>query len=228
MPDSSAERLRRIWTSYNIPPRLINARLNNYYPQNDQQLSALQRCCAYANDGLENIMNGCGLFFEGPVGTGKTHLAVATVYEIVARNVMHFGNQGLKRETSVYGHQYYEGIQCFFASVVELLDAIRSSYHEGREGYRKFHGMIMRARNDELVILDDLGAEKPTDWVEEQLYGLIDYRYRNKLCTFFTTNCSIKTLKNNLGAHTVSRIMEMSQGILVTGPDYRTRYVRSD
>ncbi|HWP96141.1 MAG TPA: hypothetical protein VN426_04765 [Syntrophomonadaceae bacterium] len=59
--------------------------------------------------------------------------------------------------------------------------------------------LLNRARNDDMVVFDDIGAEKPSDWVEEQLYALIDVRYRMLRSTIFTTNCTMKQLEAQIG-----------------------------
>jgi DNA replication protein DnaC len=86
--------------------------------------------------------------------------------------------------------------------------------------------LLRRARSDDLVILDDIGAEKPSDWVAEQLYALIDVRYRMLRSTVFTTNCTMKQLESQIGIRSVSRIMEMCEGIKVEGEDWRKRVIK--
>lgn len=72
-------------------------------------------------------------------------------------------------------------------------------------------------------MLDDVGTESPTEWVEEQLYSLIDLRYRMQRSTIFTPNCTVNQLEKQLGCRVVSRIIDMTDGIKVDGPDYRKR-----
>ena len=79
-------RLKTIWQSCGVPKKLKNATLSNYTPNNQNQAQALKKCTEYTASGLENIKQGEGLFFFGPVGTGKTHLAVATVQAIISKN----------------------------------------------------------------------------------------------------------------------------------------------
>ena len=75
-----------IWDSYNLPKRLRGSRLEDYIPQHISQEPALERLRSYAAEGVERIKQGTGLFIHGPVGTGKSHMAVATVYETVKNN----------------------------------------------------------------------------------------------------------------------------------------------
>jgi DNA replication protein DnaC len=109
--------------------------------------------------------------------------------------------------------------------VVDLLGLLRESYsaEQLRSPARR---LLRRARSDALVVLDDIGAEKPSDWVEEQLYALIDVRYRMMRSTIFTTNCTMKQLEVQIGSRSVSRIMEMCEGVKVGGEDWRKRGIK--
>ena len=71
--------------------------------------------------------------------------------------------------------------------------------------------------------MDDLGAEKPSDWVSEQLYMIINSRYEDMLPTIITTNCNTKELIERLGERTVSRIIEMTEPVTIKASDYRLK-----
>lgn len=220
-------RLRAIWESIDVPPRLAAATLDNYKPDNPSQELALKVCRSFASQGLDNLDQGRGLFFQGPIGTGKSHLSVATLRAVVENNPGHFGRPPSR--SPFYDEPVYEGHYCSLVSVVELLDRLKESYKEDRlrDAFRddriwaSTRDLLHRCRCDTIVILDDIGAQKPTDWVEEQLYSLIDLRYRMQRSTFFTTNCSLKQLEGQIGYRCVSRIMEMCEGIKVEGKDWR-------
>lgn len=205
-----------IFYSYNIPPRLRGARLENYKAATTEQERALKRCSDYSANAIENIKIGKGLFLHGGVGTGKTHLAVATAYDAICR----YPDKFSKRP----GFDDYDpgknGYRFSFIPVVDLLDAIRDSYSG------KKNDIIHRAKADELIVLDDIGAEKPTDWVEERLYALIDLRYRMQRSTIYTTNCTVAQLEAQIGARAISRIIEMTDGIKFDGPDYRRKKLK--
>lgn len=84
----------------------------------------------------------------------------------------------------------YDGYYCSMVSVMDLLGTLRESLGEDhlKVAARR---MLHQARSDTIVILDDIGAERPSNWVKEQLYALIDLRYRRKRSTFITTNCTL-------------------------------------
>lgn len=211
-------RLKEVWTSCNVPPRLANAAFKNYMTNCPEQEKALHKCQAFAGTGIENIHQGRGLFLQGSVGTGKSHLAVSTLRAILEDNIDLFGKP-LNGE-ALAGETIYEGMYCSMISVVDLLGTIRESF-DADNLKAPTRRLLHRARADALVILDDIGAEKPSDWVEEQLYALIDLRYRMKRSTIFTTNCSLKQLENQIGSRAVSRIFEMCEGVKVGGRDWR-------
>lgn len=104
-----------------------------------------------------------GLLFMGPPGTGKTHLAVAALRALIARG--------------------FEGV---FFDFQNLLDRIRSGYDQAsgtmdREAYRT-------ALDAEVLLLDDLGAHRVTDWVEDTITSIVTHRCNNKKSTIITTN----------------------------------------
>lgn len=222
--DSSSEeaRFQAVWSSCRIPPRLAAASFETYMPTCPEQERALEKCRAYADHGLDNIDQGKGLFLKGPVGTGKSHLSISILRAIIQKHSDRFGTPS--SETVYFGQPVYGGYCCSVISVVDLLGLLRESFsaEQLRAPARR---MLRRARNDALVILDDIGAEKPSDWVEEQLYVLIDVRYRMLHSTVFTTNCTMKQLESQIGFRSVSRIMEMCEGVKVDGEDWRKRKI---
>jgi len=220
--DFSGEELRFqvLWSSYGIPPRLAGASFENYMPTCPEQERALEKCRAFAADGLDNIAQGRGLFFKGSVGTGKSHLSVSTLRAVMENNIDRFGKPD--SENCFVGEPVYDGLYCSMVSVVDLLELLRESFsadHLRAPARRLLH----RCRTDAVVILDDIGAEKPSDWVEEQLYALIDVRYRMQRSTIFSTNRTMKQLESQIGCRSVSRIMEMCEGVKVGGEDWRKR-----
>lgn len=144
-----------------------------------------------------------GIFFHGPKGTGKTMLAYLIAKERIKR-----------------------GTPTMFVFVPELLGKYRAAYHDANmEDPSKI------AKDADLLILDDIGAERATAWVAEQLMELINYRYSNRLQTIFTSNYSLQELAEHLaaggdvvsGERIASRIMGMTVAIPVTGEDWRAR-----
>lgn len=136
-----------------------------------------------------------GLFLSGGVGAGKTRMVASIANELAVR---------------------YE-IRPVVWPVPELLERLRRSVASG-EG----EDLLESVRRARCLILDDIGAERLTDWIQERLYLIIDYRYRQGLPTLFTSNLTLKELTDRLSHRIASRIIGMSRLILMkdTG-DYR-------
>jgi DNA replication protein DnaC len=146
-----------------------------------------------------------GLLFVGPVGVGKTHLAVA-----VLRGLME------------------KGAQCLFREYGSLLKEIQDSYsHVSRSSEVSVLEPVCQA---EVLVLDELGASKPTDWVLDTMNHIIGRRYNDKRLTIFTTNYGDEretpageTLQDRIGARLRSRLYEMCTTVGIKGEDYRLR-----
>ncbi len=143
--------------------------------------------------------DGSSLVLGGGTGVGKTHLAVAMVQLLVSR-----------------------GKCAVFVPTVDLLDEIKNGYGDGRSD------QIERgAREADCLVLDDLGAQRTTEWAAERLFALMDDRYRNGRQTVITTNAaSMKALGESLGdkgARIISRLSESAQALFIKAKDYRGR-----
>src|SRR3712207_6205452 len=155
----------------------------------------------YLKNWEENREFGKGLYFCGGVGTGKTHLAVAVMNELMQR----------KRVPSL------------FVTVPEFLDNLREAYMiPGRD----LDEWMDTVKNADLLVLDDLGSERPTEWVREHLFVIVNHRYRDALPTLFTSNIGPRDLATQLGEQTASRIIAMCDWISLKGEDYRETIVR--
>lgn len=160
-----------------------------------------QQAYDITKDYVENFniykRDGKGLLLSSIPGTGKTHLCGAITNKLL-------GNM-----TSVV-----------FVVVPELLQKIRNTYGHGTET----EAQIMYGLTEcDLLILDDVGAEKKSDWTTEKLFTVIDSRYRNNQPIIFTTNCGSQELKVRIGIRTFSRIMEVCTPVTMTCDDYRLR-----
>jgi len=194
--DARVETLQR---KSGLSKRMVNYGLDNFRPMVSE---STQRAVAKVTDYImgwdENREAGRGLYLCGGVGTGKTHLAVAVLNELIRK----------KRVPSL------------FVTVPELLDNLRGTYdHPGRN----LDEWMDAVKNAEFLVLDDLGSEKPTAWVQERIFVIVNHRYREALPTVFTSNIGPKDLAAQLGERTASRIIAMCPGnwISLEGADYR-------
>jgi DNA replication protein DnaC len=154
----------------------------------------------YVDDLEARLEAGRGLWLMGDVGTGKTSLAM-----LASKAALEQG-----RSVAIY-------------SLPRLLARIRRTYDAdvGEQSYLEFFERLTAV---DLLHLDDLGAEKRTDWVLEQLYSLIDERYESQRSIVVTTNLDQSRLEEQIGARTVSRLVEICGDPLpLFGDDLRYR-----
>lgn len=137
-----------------------------------------------------------GVMLYGKAGVGKSHLMLA------------FANRWIPEHVNV-----------FFKSTSTLFDELRAGYENG-----KFQGLLDDVCKRQVLVMDDIGAEKPTPWVEEKLFQILDYRLNHGLPTFFTTNCSPTTMKGNFHERITSRLKELAVVVEVGGEDRRNRH----
>ncbi len=146
----------------------------------------------------ENLDAGRGLWFGGDVGTGKTSLAM-----LVA-----LAAEGAGRSVAIY-------------PVTRLLAEIKDTYDSQSGG--SYMRLFRRLCSVDLLQLDDLGAEKRTEWVLEQLYAIVNERWQDQRSIVITTNITdLDELRDQVGARTVSRLVEICGDPLpIMGPDLR-------
>jgi DNA replication protein DnaC len=143
------------------------------------------------------LAEGKGLWLTGPPGTGKTTLAM-----LVSKTALE------------------RGFSVAIYSLPKLLARIRRTYDTDRheEPYLEF---FERLTSVDLLHVDDLGVEKRSDWVLEQLYALINERYESQRSVLVTTNLEVAELEDQIGQRTVSRLSEMCEAVPLFGDDRR-------
>jgi DNA replication protein DnaC len=154
----------------------------------------------YTDELDDNLDAGRGLWLMGDTGTGKTTLAM-----LVSRLALEAG-----RTVAIY-------------SLPKLLARIRRTYdaEAGEDSYLQF---FERLTSVDLLHIDDLGAEKRSDWVLEQLYALVNERYEAQRSIVVTTNLDQAALEEQIGSRTVSRLVEICGDPLpLFGDDRRIR-----
>jgi len=207
-----------------IPPRFRECDFHNYYPKNDSQYFAHN----FASRLVEEYPAvDAGLLFMGSVGVGKTHLAIAILKDLIEK----------------------KGVTCLFYESGSLLKAIQDSYNPiSQNSEMRVLAPVYQA---EVLVLDELGATVPTNWVRDTMYQIINTRYNNKKLTIFTTNYldeprsaetndepaerkrrrtfaadriqEMTTLEERIGTPLRSRLYEMCKKVMIDGEDYRKR-----
>jgi len=140
---------------------------------------------------------GRGLWLFGDTGTGKTTLAM-----LVSKAALEAG-----RSVAIY-------------SLPKLLARIRRTY-DSEPGGDSYLAFFERLTSVDLLHIDDLGAEKRSDWVLEQLYALINERYETERSVVVTTNLPHEQLEEQIGGRTVSRLSQICDEVACFGADRR-------
>lgn len=98
-------------------------------------------------------------------------------------------------------------------SAAELFDEMRTA--------EQSKVVLQSVKSSPLLILDDLGSERKTEWVEERLFLIVDFRWQWRLPMIVTTNLTPETFQEKVSERVTSRLFEDCQYITVTGDDYR-------
>lgn len=209
-------RTARSLAAAHIPPRYTHCAFTNFdlYPErggprNPSLWNAFTLLQSYLKE--YPMVDGKGLLLTGGTGVGKTHLIVALVKGLVEK-----------------------GAEALFLDYQELLKRIQSSYDPTALTAERH---IMRPVLDtEVVIIDDLGANRISEWVEDTINYLLNHRYNEKKPTLLTANLSREamggppgnrftrpTFEERLGPRVASRLHEMCRLVEITAEDYRKR-----
>ncbi len=202
-----------------IPARYSNCTLANFESHNDSHKDALKISKKFiANYPAQDV----GLLFIGPCGVGKTHLAAAILAELVTK----------KKAAGI------------FYDFRDLIREIQSTFSPDSDVSES--DVLRPIFGSDILVLDELGAQRPSTWVEETLFFIINRRYNERRLTIFTSNYPDTsdeedtrapmfkksagfgatrkpedTLVDRIGVRLRSRIYEMCKVVEVAGEDYR-------
>jgi DNA replication protein DnaC len=183
--------------------------------EQEQRLEARRRSQEYVERfvGPDGAFTSSGLIYVGATGVGKTHLAVAVARELIER---------------------YR-VRARFVDFTALLFDIQSTFTPGAALSKS--DILAPVTDSELLVLDDLGAQKPSGWVDEVLYLILNGRYARRLPTLFTTNYALdlgnegeldrtpgrnrEALGRRISHRLVSRLFEMAEPIEIEVRDFR-------
>ena len=153
-----------------------------------------------------------GLYLTGQVGTGKTHAAWATLGAWCrATRTRPHGEESPTIEWG--GASGRTAPNIIFTRLTDLLDDLRP----GEAAVRT----IRDCQRAALLVIDDIGAEKPSEWTQERVYSVIDHRYANCLPLIVTSNLPPSKLADQIGERAASRLAEMCEVVAMTGTDRR-------
>ena len=204
-----------------IPRRYEHCAFENFDVRKDrlsgQANRYLELAKLYAHRFVEEYPNDFGLLFIGPTGAGKTHLAVAVLRELILR----------------------KGVPCLFYDFRDLLKTIQDSWNTVSQTSES--QVLQRVLTTEVLLLDELAALNPSDWVKETLAHIVNTRYNQKLVTLITTTLpfaeasedsdvrtpageavpEVERTLNQYGVTLRSRLYEMCKVIEIQSDDYR-------
>ncbi len=195
-----------------IPPKYEDATLESY----DARFAGADPSLAWAHMVAERFTNdypammtpGRALMFSGSSGLGKTHLAVGILKVLVLEKGC-------------------DGLFCYYQ---QLLKDIQNSWNPQTSSTEL--QVLEPVFNAEILVLDDLGSVKPTDWVWDMVAMILNTRYNHKRVTIVTTNFENlpagssgagMTLGDRIGDRMRSRLLEMCREVKMQGQDYRER-----
>lgn len=194
----------RLLESARVPARFARTELDSYYPNSDSQHIALRRARQFVE--AFPVLDGKGLLFHGPFGVGKTHLAVGMLKAVMRK----------------------AGARGYFFETPELLRQVRHTYNTRVDETEM--GVLRPVLDAEVLVLDDLGSEKTSEWVQETLGLVINTRYNARRPTIVTSNLHDPTDSSDpnsfmfqIGARTRSRLLEMCEWIEIQGADFRDK-----
>jgi DNA replication protein DnaC len=203
-----------------IPKRYEHCELSNFEFDGPHAnlMKARMAACKFVE---EYPLDNTGLLLIGSIGVGKTHLAVGIIKELVLSN----------------------GVPCLFYDYRELLKQIQNSYNESVKATEL--EVLRPVFETEVLVLDELGAVKPTEWVWDTVSLILNTRYNDSRTTIITTNypddaardsngasefaraqraARSETLGNRIGERMRSRLHEMCRIIKMEGADFRQTF----
>ncbi len=218
------QRSERLVKLANIPDRYEHCELSNFEtdPSGKNSISLANAKLAAGRFIEEYPVERDGLLLIGPIGVGKTHLAVGIVKELMAQ----------------------KGARCLFYDYRELLKEIQNSYNSSVQTTEM--EVLRPVFEAEVLVLDELGAVKPTEWVWDTVSHILNTRYNDKRTTIITTNyrdlppggsdgepgrygavsraTREETLGDRIGERMRSRLHEMCRVVKLDGDDFRIKY----
>ncbi len=214
---------KRLTDSANIPTRYEHCELSNFEADlGGRHTASLAKAKLAAGSFVEQYpLERDGLLLIGPIGVGKTHLAVSIIKELMAQ----------------------KGTRCLFYDYRELLKEIQNSYNASVQTTEM--EVLRPIFETDVLVLDELGAVRPTEWVWDTVSHILNTRYNDKRTTIITTNyrdlppgggdgdpgrystvsraAREETLGDRIGERMRSRLHEMCRVVNMEGDDFRIK-----
>ncbi len=209
-------RSHALLTAARIPKRYEHCELSEFDTHYEGSHPSQQKALLESHGFVEHYpVESTGLLLIGPIGVGKTHLAVGIMKELILK----------------------KGIPCLFYDYRELLKEIQNSYNHSVKATEL--DVLRPVFDTEVLVLDELGAVKPTEWVWDTVSLILNTRYNDNRTTIITTNFENKTagaagglrgatreetLGDRIGERMRSRLHEMCRIVRIDGHDFRQKF----
>jgi DNA replication protein DnaC len=217
-------RSKALLAAARIPKRYEHCELDEFDTRFDGSHPAQEKALLESRAFVEHYpVESTGLLLIGPVGVGKTHLAVGMMKELILN----------------------KGIACLFYDYRELLKQIQNSYNDSVKATEL--EVLRPVFETEVLVLDELGAVKPTEWVWDTVSLILNTRYNDNRTTIITTNypddpgqepygnpasefgraqraVRRETLGDRIGERMRSRLHEMCRVVKLEGQDFRQKF----
>lgn len=180
-----------------VPPRFVYSDLKGF-----EARPGTEAAIAAARTFLDIDASVSGMILLGKPGSGKTHLAVGVLREVVKRNVAR--------------DPMFLSLLSRFVVVPELLDKLRERINDS-----SIPDPLPRLVEAPVLVLDDLGREKASEWVADRLYVLINARYNAERQTIVTSNSELSELAARGYEAMISRLRDGAAVVKITASDYR-------
>lgn len=191
--------IKKYHTSSIMPKDYEKKKVNGYQANTDSQKQAKELTVSFIMNAEAVIEAGQGILYKGTFGTGKTHLALAI------RNYLAYNNY-----------------KVLFVTLPDYLERIKEGYNGAKDSraLQMSYNIQTLARTADLLILDDVGANKMTKWATEQLFLLVNARKGKS--TIYTTNLNTDDFIGDRDLHRIySRMLENNREIEIYGQDKR-------
>ena len=197
-------KIRKLYEYSKINPRLKGYMFDNFRTDQTNE-RAFRKAKKFANEVL--LRKSKSLIITGNVGTGKTHIAASIANYLIQNEV-----------------------RVIFGTLINLLGEVKDTY---KNDGKTESDIIEKYSKVPLLIIDDLGKEKPSEWTLEKLFTIINNRYENNLPVVITTNYNREQLRERLANNQnyiiadsiISRLYQMCAGINLVGSDKRKKLV---
>lgn len=189
-----------------------------------EQEAAYRACKSFVEEYFKSD-NTDGLILIGTVGCGKTMLASYIIHYLTFCG---YSEKTLEVFADDRPREYQEELSSFLYNNRSNYLILNTSYflsglrpHTGIDCQYTYNGIMYHVKETDVLLLDDLGAEKSTEWTQAILFEIIDYRYNNNRPIIITTNCLPEELKEKIGERSVDRLREMCKLVTINHSSYR-------